>query len=157
MALGVENRLINYSRNPRSGFSLIEVVIAAGVMALGLTSAAICLQIGLSNFDNARTSTTVTHILQDEAERIRLMNWSSIQNLPDKAELQVPSSFQSAIGDKQIDVVRIVSDISGTTDLKQITLTGSWISVNGTEHSRIIHLRYAHGGLFDYYYGSAGN
>lgn len=140
---------------------MVEVIVAAAILAVGLATSAICLQMGLRNLDTAQKMSMVTQALQDEAERLRLSNWALIGELPDSAEIQgsLPAKFSGTplaemIADGTCVITRTVSDVDDFEDMKQITLTGTWVGIDGRERSRMIHLRYARGGTNDYYYGT---
>lgn len=134
---------------------MIEVVIAIAVMAIGLASAAITLQLGLRNLDVARTTTLVSEILQDQAEEIRLRNWASVSLLPANGELPLPQEFESTLAEeKNLRITCTTTDLPDYEGLKHITLTATWTDLGGRLHSRTVHLRYARNGVYDYYYGT---
>lgn len=145
------------ARAPTGGFSLVEVVMATMVMTLGLGSAIIGLQIGMRHLDLARTSTAVSQALQNEAERLRLMNWTAISGLPEVETIDQATTFSTeAILNGRLTMTRAVRDVDGFEDMKEIVLQGQWTSMDGRKHTRIYHFRYGKGGLYDYYYSSAG-
>lgn len=146
-------------RRWQRAFTLIEVVAATGVMSMALSSAIIVIQSGFSNLDLARTSTAASQAIQSEMERLRLMNWTGISELPASETLDLSEihSARTLSGDR-ITVVREVSDVAGfgsPAEIKEITVTASWTSFSGTAHSRVFRMRYARNGLFDYYYNHA--
>lgn len=150
------------SHNKTSGFTIVEVVIAAVIMAVGLTAAAICLQLGVRNYDTARKTSQVTQILQDEAERLRLLNWAAINQLPASASVinELPATFdidplQELLNNRGLQITRTVQDVPGYANMKQIVLSASWTGLGGTTHSRTLQFRYTEGGTSDYYYGTA--
>lgn len=139
----------------RRAFTLVEVIIAAAVIGLGVTSAFVTVQLGLSNLDNARMTTLVSQILQDEAERIRLQNWSAITAMPSTATVPLPAQFENSIaGNGRLTLERNVSAVAGNSDSRVIEIVCNWKGISGTSHTRKLFLRYARGGLYDYYYGS---
>jgi len=150
-------RKVSFGRGDkgRSGFTLIEVALAATVLAFGLTMSIICIQIGLRDLDVARTSTAVSQVLQNEMERLRLEDWDGIAAMPPSGPLDLDATFlaNSAMKGK-IEFTRTVADVTGFADMKEIVLTANWRSIDGQVHSRSYRMRYGKGGLFDYYYKS---
>ena len=139
----------------RRAFTLIEVMAATAVMALSLGTGIIALQIGMRNLELARVSTAASQLLQNEAERLRLLNWAGISALPASAQLGVPSDFANAtLLQGRVTFTRSVADATGFTDMKDIVLRADWTSLDGRPHERVFRLRYSKGGLHDYYYGS---
>ena len=65
------------ARRRASGFTVIEVTMAAFVMVVGLASSLNVLSAGLRALDDARNITLASQILQSELERLRLLPWSS--------------------------------------------------------------------------------
>jgi prepilin-type N-terminal cleavage/methylation domain-containing protein len=148
-------------RRSARGFTLVEVLVAAALMGFGLAGAAICLQVGLRNLDVARNTTLVTQVLQDEAERLRLENWTAISALPAQAAILDPAPahlagtrFAEMAQAGRISVTRSVENVPGFADMKEIVLRAVWTDLGGS-HERIIRLRYAKGGVNDYYYGTS--
>lgn len=138
-----------------SGFTLIEVIMAGVVMAFAVTTALVCIQIGMRDLDVARTGTAVSQVLQNEMERLRLKDWSSIAALPASEALDVGTAFSSdSVLKGRVTIVRTVGDVTGFTDMKEIVVTARWTSMDGTARSRVYRMRYAKKGLYDYYYSS---
>jgi type II secretory pathway pseudopilin PulG len=132
-------------------FSILEVMSALAVMAMGLGVAIHGLQIGLRNLDVARTTTAVAQVMQSEAERIRLLTWQMVTELDnrDLALNEVVKTKALKMGD--VTVTREVADVSGFSNMKMITLTARWKSIDRISHERMFQFRYTQGGLYDYY------
>lgn len=138
-------------------FTLVEVMAATAVMALAIGSSIIGIQAGINNLDSARTSTAVAQVLQAEAERLRILNWESLTALPSEATLNLASAMPTdAITKGKVVVTRTISDVTGFTNMKEIRLRAAWTSLNGQSRERVFRLRYAKGGLYDYYYSASG-
>ena len=136
-------------------FTLVEVMAATAVMALSIGVGVVTLQIGMRNLELARTSTAAAQVLQNEAERLRLLNWSGVLALPGSENLNVPAAFAgNALPAGRITFSRTVSDVANFNDMKEILLRATWTSIDGQTHERVFRLRYAKGGIHDYYYGS---
>ncbi|WPJ93938.1 prepilin-type N-terminal cleavage/methylation domain-containing protein [Coraliomargarita algicola] len=136
------------------GFTMVEIMIAIMIIGLGLASSAICLRIGMIQNDMARSTTYVTQVLQDEAEQIRLLNWSALQNLTTTATFTASDSitFPSIDPDK-FTFTREINNIIGESGLKQIRLTARWSGIKNDAHELSMVFNYAENGMHDYYYG----
>ena len=152
-------------RRPRQrGFTMVEVMMAAIVMALGITTCITTLQYGMRAIDTARNMTLAAQIMQSEMEILRLQNWSQISALPASATLDSATSITSGTSttlDSTLTAIaarftctRAVADIAGRSNIKLITLTVVWNGVDGRPHSLTYQTRYAKDGLADYYYVS---
>lgn len=145
-----------------SGFTLIEVMLAALVMALGIATALTALQFGLRATDTARNMTLAGQIMQSEIEILRLQNWSQISALPASESVDPSTTITTGSGSSldstlstiasRFQVTRAVADFSGRTDIKLITLTVRWAGVDGRNHQLTYQTRYARNGLADYFY-----
>src|SRR5688572_6273864 len=58
------------------GFTIVEVAMATFVMAFGIATSIIALQMGFRAIDVARDQTLASQIMQSEIERLRLWPWS---------------------------------------------------------------------------------
>jgi prepilin-type N-terminal cleavage/methylation domain-containing protein len=138
----------------RCAFTLVEVMVAVFVMAIGLTSTAVCMQVGMQMHDDARSISYVTEVLQDQAEQIRLLNWTAIEKLPDTETFTAPDYFAvNSVNQSRFTFTRSVSDVPDQTEIKNITLNATWKSLKGAQKTRTLLLRYANNGLYDYNYG----
>jgi type II secretory pathway pseudopilin PulG len=136
------------ARRPSPGYTLLEVMLAAFVLALGIMSALIVLQSGLRSLDTARNLTNATAAMQSEIERLRLMNWSQLQQLEDSHETNVPVARQP--GAAALVCTRQIQDYK--PDMKQIVLSATWRGIDGRPHTARMVTRYCRDGLNDYYY-----
>jgi type II secretory pathway pseudopilin PulG len=133
-------------------FSILEVMSAIAVMAMGLGVAIHGLQIGLRNLDVARTTTAVAQVMQSEAERIRLLTWEMVTQLPASQNLTLDSVFATrALKNGSVTVTRYVDDVAGFSNMKMVKLQATWRSIDGVSHDRWFQFRYTQGGLYDYY------
>jgi prepilin-type N-terminal cleavage/methylation domain-containing protein len=137
------------------GFTLVEVMIAIMVIGLGLTSATICLRVGMLQTDTARATTYVTQVLQDEAELIRLLKWSEIEALSESENFAASDSIEySEINPDRFTFTREVSDVNDESGLKEIRLKAEWTGISQDTHQLNTVFYYAENGMHDYYYGS---
>ncbi len=141
-----------------SGFTLVEVAVAAFVMLIAVSSSLLILQRGLQGVDVARNSTLAAQIMQSEIERIRLMSWNDIMN---PAKLPTPnadvdiSAFVAADPKiaQRFSVKRTVTPVTGReTSMVTVTVDVTWANVDNTPHTRSFSTRYSKDGLYDYYY-----
>lgn len=144
------------------GFTIIETVLAALVMALGIATSLTALQFGLRATDTARSMTLASQIMQSEIEILRLQNWAQICALPASAAVDPATTISSGSGTNldntlnriasRFTVRRTIADISGRADIKVITLNVRWTGIDGRTHSLAFQTRYAKDGLADYFY-----
>ena len=155
---------IGKASRPDSGFTIIEVAMATFVMAFGISTSIIALQMGFKAINVARDETLASQIMQSEIERLRLWPWSkttptgvvdSIAELPATETVPLATTFVSnAAITSRFSVTRTVSnDPSDTTrNVRYITVAVTWKSYDGRTHSRNFTTLYAKDGLYDYYY-----
>lgn len=150
------------------GFSILEVMLGATIMVLGIVTSITALQYGMRSVDTARNMTLAAQIMQSEVEILRLQNWSQISALPASANVD-PSTMITTGTATPLDATltaiaarftctREVSNVTGKTDLsgapnmKLITLTVAWTALDGRPHALKFQTRYAKNGLSDYFY-----
>lgn len=140
-------------------FTLIEVTLAAGVLALAIATSITTLMSGFRALDTARCTTIAAQIIQSEMERIRLLSWDGaspvgVNNLPASATLTITDIFPgSADIAARFVAARTTADVAGMVgDMKRITVTVTWKGIDGVPHSRNSTTHYCQNGLYDYYY-----
>ena len=136
-------------RSSRGGFTLFEVMASVAVLVLVFVSALGAITIGFRILEDARLSTLASQVLQSEMENLRLKNWSQLSDMPASSTFTVESSLGSDAFDK-FTCRRAIRDVR--TDLKQVVLTLTWISMGGQEHTRSYTTLISNDGLNDYYY-----
>lgn len=134
------------------GFTLIEVMIAAVVLVLGIVTSITALQSGLQAMDNARNYTTAAQLMQNEMERLRLKSWAQLQTLAQSGDTTVPVPATTRSGGTAVTCTRQITDLK--TDMKQIALVTSWRGYDGRTHTAKLVTRYGKTGLYDYFYTS---
>ena len=140
------------------GFTIVEVMLAAAVMALVITTSITTLQRGFLSLDTARNVTIAGQILQCEVEKMRMVPWATINTYPTSpTPMTMDASFTSnpAVGTR-FSLSRDVAVIATTTGIgmRQVTYTISWNSYDGRALSRSYTTYYGQNGLYDYYYNS---
>lgn len=138
-------------RHPRRifpAFSLIEVMVAAFVLAFGIVSSIAVLQSGLQALDSARNLTGATQVMQSEMERLRLKSWAQLQQLQDANDTVV--AVDGALPGGRFACMREITDRK--PDMKQIALIARWHGYDGRLHTARMVTWYCRNGLNDYYY-----
>jgi len=160
MHLPSETRFVG-GRLRRRGFTILEVMLAASIMALALSSAVLVMQRALSLQDAARNITLAGQVIQAEFERMRLKDWSVVSGYAaGSSPVTVSNLFAntSNVGGR-FSLQRTVS--TPQADLREIVLTASWRTYDGRTVSRSMKTYYGRFGLYDYYYnhsdGGAGS
>jgi hypothetical protein len=136
--------------------------MATFVMAFGIATSIIALQMGFRAIDVARDGTLAAQIMQSEIERLRLLPWNnsstaavdSIAELPASETISLGTMFTTSapLTSKYTVTRTITSDSARPDDVRYITLMVGWQSSDGRRHSRSFTTMYAKNGLYDYYY-----
>jgi prepilin-type N-terminal cleavage/methylation domain-containing protein len=137
------NRPLPFSHH---GFTILEVMVAATLLALGIAGIVTVSQQGLQALDTARNLTAASQVMQSEMERIRLMSWAQLQNLQDSGQNEVPVEG----GHGRYVCTREIRDVKA--NMKEITLLAAWKGLDGRPHSARLITRYGKTGLNDYFY-----
>ena len=142
-------------------FTIMEVAMAAAVMALAISTSIVVMSRGFNNLDSARCFSYASQIMQSELEKMRLTKWgngtaagngsdgvtaysTSLTNLP------IDASFTSA-GDvgSRMTMTRIAENVH--TGMIKVTLRISWKTIDGRRLSRSYVTYYGQNGLYDYF------
>ncbi len=145
---------LRFRRGRQRGFTIVEVMVAAGVMALAITSAITTMQSAFLALDSARNITLAGQIMQGELEKMRLKDWATIAAYPSSATtVTIDPAFTSnaAIGNR-FTLERTVADVN--SDMKQVTLTITWRGYDARPYSRFYTTYYGRNGLYDFFYNS---
>lgn len=144
-------------RRRRSGFTIVEVMMAAIVMAFAITTSIVTLQRGFLSIDTARNLVIAGQIMQSEIEKMRVSPWSStvtVTGIVDYTNtfpaLNIDPVFtaNTFIGDR-FTLTRTMENPK--PDLRQITLTITWRNYDGRTLSRSYTTYYARYGLYDFF------
>jgi prepilin-type N-terminal cleavage/methylation domain-containing protein len=134
----------------RRGFTLVEVMLAASVLVLGITTAIVTLQRGFQALDTSRALTFASQVMQSEFERLRLKSWAQLQALQDANDTTVVIPSANPAPSPSFACTRTIRDLK--IDMKEIALVSTWRGYDGREHSARIVTRYSKSGLYDYFY-----
>ncbi len=151
------------SLRSRSGFTIVEVAVAAAVMALVIASSILVLQSGFKALDTARKTTLAAQIMQSEMEHIRMLNWSRVQTLmAGSTQIDLSLIFpQNTVIERKIltqmqetfTATRTMAYVTGfSNEVVEITVAITWKGLDGTTHNRSSSTRYCKNGLYAYYY-----
>jgi prepilin-type N-terminal cleavage/methylation domain-containing protein len=135
----------------RTGFTLVEVMMALAVVVLVFMSSLSAITIGFRILEDARMSTLASQVLQSEMENLRLKNWAQLGTLPESGSFAVETS----LGDPGFDrfaCTRTIRNVDAIADVKEVALDLSWTSMSGAQHNRRYVTYMAKDGLHDYYY-----
>jgi len=116
-----------------SAFTLVEVLMAAVIMLVGVVGMIDAIKIGSEMLDLSRKQTIAIQVIHSEIDRMRLSSWTDVQQLPATSTYDLSStSFQGV--SQGFSCTRVVSDVR--TDLKKITYTITWTGNTGRSYSR---------------------
>ena len=140
-----------------SGFTILEVAIAAFVMTVTISGAIVVLQTGFRALDNARNTTLSAQIIQSEMERIRLLSWTTVNALPASSSITLtdifPGDTLTTTMASRFTATITTADVTGKVgEMKTITITVTWKGLDGLTHTRSSTGYYCKDGLYDYYY-----
>ena len=147
----------------RAAFTILEVMMAAIVMAFAITTAITTLQRGFLALDTARNTTVAGQIMQSELERMRLKDWDTVNAyapgpttltlVTNSSALNNTSAFvPSAALAQRFTLSRTASVVH--TDLKKITFAITWRSSDGRTLTRAYPAYYGRHGLYDFFYNT---
>lgn len=146
-------------RAKTAAFTIVEVMMAAIVMAMAITTSITTLQRGFISIDSARNFVIAGQIMQSEIEKMRVSPWtspgagSSVVGIVDYTDtvptLRIDPVFTSVYISNRFTLTRQLADPK--TDMRQITLTVSWRTLDGRTLSRSYTTYYARYGLYDFF------
>src|SRR4051812_26671475 len=139
----------------RRAFTIFEVGIAAAVMAFAIATSITVMQRAFLALDTARNITYDAQIMQNELEKMRLLNWATVGAYSSSpTAVAISSTFTStSIGARFIGMTRTATTVHSGTNagMMKITLTVSWKSYDGRTLSRSYTTYYGQNGMYDYF------
>lgn len=142
------------------GFTILEVMLAAIILVLAITTSITTMQRSFQSIDTARGMTLAGQIMQSEIERIRLRDWATVQGYSTtETPLAIDATFANngyvanLIASRGLTLTRTASDPE--TDLRQITMKVTWRNIDGRTMSRSYTTYYGRYGIYDYFYNSS--
>jgi type II secretory pathway pseudopilin PulG len=149
----------------RRAFTLVEVMVAASVMVLTLTSSLLVVQQGMRALDTARYTTLAGQVLQSQMEKLRLLTWTQLTNAtsgpvaystftPDLSATATSHMTRfvagGVAGKCSQSIVDAPSPLNAT--MKVITLTADWKGIDGTSHTLSYITFYGKSGISDFFF-----
>ncbi|MCX5692896.1 MAG: prepilin-type N-terminal cleavage/methylation domain-containing protein [Candidatus Omnitrophica bacterium] len=107
----------------KKGFSLLELIIAIAVLAVGLVGVLQIFPIGLRASQRAGMMTKASFLAQNKIEDVKLAGFDAIAELPPKIPLSgMDGDFEWAI---KIDNVSL-EGVESQDDMRKVVVTVSW-------------------------------
>lgn len=125
-------------KRPLSGkdaFTLVEVMVAAGVMIAGIVGMIQVVVSGSQMLDLARKQTVAMQILQNEIGKVHISDWAAVSAYSTSTtptDITIDPSFQSSINAfQEFKCTRLVENITtGANPKKKVTFTVTWRAGN---------------------------
>jgi hypothetical protein len=155
-------------RKRTGGFTIVEVAMAAAVMALVIMSSLVAMGRAFTPLDSARCISYASQIMQSEMEKMRLMSWgtgttgagsgtagtSTITAIPTaETSLPIDTTFVTA-GDlgSRMTMTRQAATVAGhDNEMIMITLKITWTTSDRRTMTRSYVTYYGKNGLYDFF------
>jgi prepilin-type N-terminal cleavage/methylation domain-containing protein len=119
----------------KKGFSLLELIIAIAVLAIGLVGVLQIFPIGLRASQRASMLTKASFLAQNKIEDVKLAGFDAITELPPKIPMSgKDGDFEWAV---KIDEASL-EGIESSGDIRKITVTITWPERNTTRSKDFI-------------------
>ena len=117
------------------GFSLLELIIAIAVLAIGLVGVLQIFPIGLKASQRAGMMTKAAFLAQNKIEDVKLAGFDAITELPPK----IPLSGRDGDFEWAIKIDEIAPEgVEASEDMRKITVTLTWPERNITRSKEFI-------------------
>ena len=148
-----------------AAFTLVEAVLAVGLLGVALAAFFACLGSGLNILDTSRQDLRATQILAQKTEAVRLCTWSQLASLPTsfKDYYYTSSLTNGTPGITYYGRISVGSatncipnSVSYQTNIDLVTINLVWTNYLGTHaivHNRSMQTLVAYYGLVNYIYG----
>jgi len=125
-----------------AAFTLVEVMVAAAVVVLGIVGMIQVVVSGSEMLDVSRKQTIAMQIIHGQIDHVRLSDWTTISALASPVTVDVDGGDQSGFVfgtnlptlSKGFRCTRTITTVR--TDMKQITFTVTWTGNTGRSYSR---------------------
>ncbi len=163
--LGLRHGPLPVKRSRLAAFTILEVAMAAAVMALSISTSILVMSRGFSSLDSSRCISYASQIMQSELEKMRLTRWgdgltgagsgtTGVSAYSTTATvIPIDATFANA-GDvgSRMTLTRIAANAPGhTTGMIQVTLTITWTTSDSHTLSRSYVTYYGQSGLYDFF------
>jgi len=119
----------------KRGFSLLELIIAIAVLAIGLVGVLQIFPIGLRASQRAGMMTKASFLAQNKIEDVKLAGFDAITELPPKIPLSgKDGDFEWAI---KIDNISL-EGVASSDDMRKVVVTVIWPERNTTRSKDFI-------------------
>lgn len=161
-------RAMHHVRTGRKAFTLLEVMLAATVLVLAVSSSILVLQRGMRAIDTARYTTLAGQILQSQMEKLRLLSWIQLTDstingpmhvnnatfAPDIAATASTQISRFTVGTETgvCSQSIVAAEAPYNLTMKKITLTASWKGIDGRPHALSYISYYGQNGISDFFY-----
>jgi Tfp pilus assembly protein PilV len=140
----------------RRGFTLVEAMVAAAVVIMGIVGMIQVVTSGSEMLDTAHKQTIAAQVIHGQIDYLRGQDWSVVSALGNVTSVAVDAGnsngfvFGTNIPTvaKGFTVSRTVAAVSGRTDMKQFTFTIQWTGNTGRTHTRSGSAYFAKNGLY---------
>lgn len=129
--------------------------MAASVLLLVLATSITTLQRAYNSLDTARNLSLAGQIMQCELERIRLLDWPTINALTTGTIDLDPSFIDNPYIGTRFILVRTATNAHA--GMKKVLLSVTWQNYDGRSLTRYYTTYYGQNGLYDYVYNSNPN
>lgn len=112
------------------GFSLLELIIAVGILAIGLVGVLQIFPVGLRASHQAGMLTKAGFLGKNKLEEIKMEGFDVIAERPPR----IPLSGKEGDFDWKIDIEEVDLDgVKSSDNIRKVTLTVSWIERDRTK------------------------
>jgi type II secretory pathway pseudopilin PulG len=151
---------IHLSKKLNRAMTIIEVVMATGIIALTGGAVISSVNYGLFIMRMARENQRATQVMLEKLEAIRLYNWDQVTN-----NGYVPSSFTASYdptlsgsqgivyyGSMSVTTPTFSSTPNYSASMRQFNVSVTWTNVGGLRHTRSLSTYVAQNGIQNYVY-----
>lgn len=133
----------------QAGYSLVEVIVAAGIFAMVITGGIAGVRMGFQIVENSRHYTRISQILQSEVESLRALSWKELKELAAETEVQIDPKFSTAAYDAYTVHRKVVTE---SPSLRRVEMILEYENRNGEAVQLKYMTFFTQGGVNDYYY-----
>ncbi len=144
-------------RRTRAAFSLVEVMIAAGILGILILALLAGISYGISSTRMSRENQRATQVMLEKLEQFRLLNWQQVTTNGLPTSFIVPYYPMTNLADSTFNYTGTVSIVNApltegyASTMRLVTVSISWVSgqiVRQRSASTLV----ASNGLFNYNY-----